>query len=195
MISAEMMMFRIFFRSRSASIHCAAREVCAVAGALAIVCGATGASTTGSGFGGGGGGSALRIGEDMTGGAGWDWPLNCSINRRISSAPTFRPADPAAGTGGGMARGPAGCGRTAGRGTGGGMARGCSRGRGGICGLGRVTGGGSPELDESSSVDCCSLVQPLTRATTTKMISQMIPSMFASLTVLTRRAGFTGVFS
>lgn len=70
MISAEMMMLRMFWRSRSASIHCEAREVCAGAGAPTTVCVATGAPVAGSAFGGGGGGSTFRMGGGATGGGG-----------------------------------------------------------------------------------------------------------------------------
>lgn len=71
--------------------------------------------------------------------------------------------------------------------------RGCSRGGGERCGLGRATDGASSDLDESSSIDRCSLLQPLAREIITKMMSQTRTSMLASFTVLTGWAGFSDV--
>src|ERR1017187_5845063 len=69
--------------------------------------------------------------------------------------------------------------------------RGCGCGR---SGLGIATDRSFSSAG-SSVAGFCSFVKPFTRATTTKMIAQIRPSMLASFTVLTGRAGFADVFT
>jgi len=198
MISAAMMMFRMFCRSRSASIHCELLERSCGAGAPAIVCGIVVALAVGSGVDGGRGVSALATGADGTGtgGGSWGLPPKSSTKRRICSASTFRSPRIGAGAREGVACGRTGCcGRAAGRAVGGATGRGCSRGRGGETrGLGG-TNGGSSASDESSAVDCCSLLQPLAMATTTKMINQISGSISASFTLLTGGTRFSNILA
>ena len=202
------MMFRMFCRSRSASVHCDAREDCAGAGASAfakaaadksaIVCFWTGASS-GGGSGGGEGGSTVAMDGAGTGrDGGGDGCAGCGLRpifstaRRMLSAPTFRLAG--IGTGadfgvgrriaGGAARGTRGIGTVAGRG--------CGRETGGFGGDGG--GASSSDSGEDFSWDCCNLLQPLARLITT-MISQISPLLSASLTMLAGRPGLAHVLS
>ncbi len=202
------MMLRIFCRSRSASVHCDARDDCAGDGASAfakaaadksaIVCVWTGASR-GAGSGGGGSGSALATGEAGTecdgrggGAAGCGFRPIFSTTRRMSSALTFRAAGVGAGAdcrvgrriAGGTARGTRGIGTVTGRGSG--------RGTGGFGGAGV---GASSDSGELLSLDCCSLLQPLAKLTITMMISQMTPLLSANLTMLAGRSRLADIFS
>jgi hypothetical protein len=193
------MMFRMFRRSRNASVHCVARDDCAGTGASAIDCCWAGASR-GEGSGGGGGGSALARGETGTecdgrggGAAGCAFRPIFSTTRRISSALTFRAGGIDTGADGGVGRRIMGGTARGTRGVGTVTGRGCGRG---IAGFGGTRGGASSsDSGELRSWDCCSLLQPLARLTTTKIITQMRPPMSASLIMLAGWPGLTDILS